>query len=132
MRHVFFLLEFFSGVDFSAGTKPPKKRAGGKRTGEDSDSDWEDEQDDLSEAGDEELEYDVISEMKEEEVKKEDPEDVKPAIKLDAEGFALAEELIKSKKRRREIVEAGFHRYVYFRHTQLWNTCFPDCFSTLE
>lgn len=40
-------------------------------------------------------------------------EDVKPVRKLDPEGFALAEEMIKSKKRRKEILEAGFHRWVY-------------------
>lgn len=57
-----------------------------------------------------ELEFDVVSEMKEDAAVKMEADEEKPIIKLDPEGFALAEELIKSKKRRREILEAGFHR----------------------
>ncbi|OQV19616.1 pre-rRNA processing protein FTSJ3 [Hypsibius exemplaris] len=119
MMKEWFNKDIFTGVDFTGGKK--EKRESERKTGlkmgtDESDSDWEDEDDGLDGGGAGELEYDVISELKDEDIKKEEdvaPEDEKPIIKLDPEGFALAEELIKSKKRRREIVEAGFHREAF-------------------
>ena len=82
---------------------------------------WTDDDDDADTDSENEMEFEVVSEMQEaaladgasqqgSRIKKEEGIDEKPKFALDAEGFALAEELIKSKKRRREIIEAGFHR----------------------
>lgn len=76
-------------------------------------------EDDDGDDEDEEMEFEVVSEMAEEtaaqngqRLKTEEGLEDKAKVTLDAEGFALAEELIKSKKRRRQLIEAGFHRYV--------------------
>ncbi|XP_055348065.1 pre-rRNA 2'-O-ribose RNA methyltransferase FTSJ3-like [Paramacrobiotus metropolitanus] len=91
MMEEWFDKEIFRGVDWEGRTASKEEKA--ERMEEESDSE-------------EEMEFEVIQE-KDEEVEE------KPVVKLDPEGFALAEELIKSRKRKREIIEAGFHREAF-------------------
>ncbi|GAV09314.1 hypothetical protein RvY_18878 [Ramazzottius varieornatus] len=129
MTREWFDKDIFAGLDLKK-SKPKKTEV------KEEEDEWENvggREDDDSEDEDEVMEFEVVSEMAKEtaaqngqRIKTEESLQDNAKVMLDAEGFALAEELIKSKKRRREMIEAGFHREAFNETDDMLPSWFVD------